>query len=491
MEYSLKKKTVKGVKWTSINTAFNALITPLFYVLLATLLSPSEFAYIAVITLFFRLSPIIAKFGIEEAYIQNENNTNLQNSSLFIFNFLMSLVIALSLYFISPFIEMYYSMVNLSLYIKILTIAVIGEGMAPIFKGMLKKNFLFKENTIVVMISMLLRVTVTIILIKFNFGVISYVIAISISTLFSLITFITISRINTEINFIFDFKLKSIIKFIKFGYPVTGRSFIGLINQRADEILIGAFFSSEVLGVYFFGKNLMAQVRTAITTSFSAVLLPLYTNFKSSVIKLGNAYTKITKITAMVGFPVLVGISLTADIFVPLIFGEKWNDSIIVIQILFVAVMLPIITGNNAVSLLYSLGKPFLVLKIEIISSIIYLVSLWFTLVFGGKIITVLVLFSLFLIINSLVQQYYVNKNIRSNLFIFFKNFQPICISLILMTIFVYMSKNYLFYDYSSIKKLILVILIGITTYSISELIFDRKDSKFLIQNIFKKYISK
>src|SRR5690625_1313235 len=93
MEYSLKKKTVKGVKWTSINTAFNALITPLFYVLLATLLSPSEFAYIAVITLFFRLSPIIAKFGIEEAYIQNENNTNLQNSSLFIFNFLMSLVI--------------------------------------------------------------------------------------------------------------------------------------------------------------------------------------------------------------------------------------------------------------------------------------------------------------------------------------------------------------------------------------------------------------
>src|SRR5690625_7575348 len=121
--------------------------------------------------------------------------------------------------------------------------------------------------------------------------------------------------------------------------------------------------------------------------------------------------------------------------------------------------MLPIITGNNAVSLLYSLGKPFLVLKIEIISSIIYLVSLWFTLVFGGKIITVLVLFSLFLIINSLVQQYYVNKNIRSNLFILFKNFQLICISLILMTIFVYISINYFFYVSSSIKYLLLFIL--------------------------------
>src|SRR5690625_5090291 len=119
----------------------------------------------------------------------------------------MSLVIALSLYFISPFIEMYYSMVNLSLYIKILTIAVIREGIPPIYKGMLKKNFLFKENTIVVMISMLLRVTVTIILIKFNFGVISYVIAISISPPFSLITFITIARLKTEINFIFDFKI--------------------------------------------------------------------------------------------------------------------------------------------------------------------------------------------------------------------------------------------------------------------------------------------
>src|SRR5690625_7472687 len=96
----------------------------------------------------------------------------------------MSLVIALSLYFISPFIEMYYSMVNLSLYIKILTIAVIGDGMAPIFKGMLKKNFLFKENIIVVIISMLLRDTVTILMINFNFDVNSYVITIRIFIVF-------------------------------------------------------------------------------------------------------------------------------------------------------------------------------------------------------------------------------------------------------------------------------------------------------------------
>lgn len=483
MGYSQKNRTVKGVKWTSINTAFNALITPIFYILLATLLSPSEFAYIAVITLFFRLAPIIAKFGIEEAYIQSDSNSTLQNSSLFMFNFLLSLIIAMSLYFISPFIENYYNMINLSLYIKVLTVAVLGEGMAPIFKGMLKKNFLFKENTIIVMISMLLRVIITIVLIHFNYGVISYAIGISISTVFSLIMFITIAKIN----FCFDFKLMSIIKFIKFGYPVTGRSFIGLINQRADEILIGAFFSSEVLGIYFFGKNLMAQVRTAITTSFSAVLLPLYTSFKYSVEKLENAYFKITKLTGMIGFPVLIGISLTADIFTPLIFGEQWNDSIVVIQILFVAAMLPIITGNNATSLLYSIGKPLLVLKVEIISSIFYLVGLWLALAYGGKILTILILFSLFLIINSLVLQHYVNKNLGSNLFIFFKNFRPVFISIIFMSIFVYVSKNYLFYDYLPIKKLVLVILIGIITYVLSELIFDKKDSKFLFQTIFKR----
>src|SRR5699024_535146 len=172
MSKSLKRKAITGVKWTSLYTAFNAIITPILYTLLAILLSPSEFAYIAVITLFFRLSPILAKFGVEPAYIRNDSISELHNSSLLIFNFVLSLCTCILLYFISPIIQLYYSMDHLSLYIKLLTFAVLFEGMASVFKGIMKRNFLFKQNTIALMISMSLRVSITIVFVYLGFGIV-------------------------------------------------------------------------------------------------------------------------------------------------------------------------------------------------------------------------------------------------------------------------------------------------------------------------------
>src|SRR5699024_12725183 len=124
------------------------------------------------------------------------------------------------------------------------------------------------------------------------------------------------------------------------------------------------------------------QIKTAVVKSFSMVLLPLYSQLKNSEASLKSTFLEIVKYSFLIGFPMLVGVSITANLFVPLIFGEKWTDSILIIQVLSIVIIFPTITGNNATYLLYYLIRILLVFLIYIISYNIYLLSLFCCLYF-------------------------------------------------------------------------------------------------------------
>ncbi|WP_449355160.1 oligosaccharide flippase family protein [Virgibacillus natechei] len=485
MKDTLKNKSITGVKWLSINTAFNSILNPIFYILLAVLLTPSEFAYLAVITLIYRVAPILAKFGLEEAYIQERKVNRYQASSLVFLTLILSSLIAVLLFILSPLIESIYNLENLSLFINLLTIAIMAEGVESVFKSSFRKFFFFKEWSIFSMMKMSIKIISTIIFILLGYGVIAIVLGIVISSVFSLILFTITSftRVGLKINFYFN--IKQISSFINFGYPVTGKRFFDIISQRFDEIIIGAFLSTEILGVYFFGKNLIMQLKTAITQSFSMILLPLYSELKGSLQTLKKAYFTITGYTAIVALPVLAGISLTADLFVPVFFGDKWMESVIVIQILSIAMIFPIVTANNAASLLYSLKSPLLVLKIETITAVIYLSLLGFFVMHGGT-KGALVLFSIFLFFKSITLQYFVNKKLGSNLRLYIYNLRPIFASLITMILMILLVRNYIIADWNDTVKLISIILLGSTTYVIGELLFDRNSTVKLFKMLFK-----
>ncbi|MEJ8777876.1 oligosaccharide flippase family protein [Pseudogracilibacillus sp. ICA-222130] len=472
---SVKNKSIEGIKWTTLNTVFNAFITPIFYILLAVFLSPTEFAYIAVITLFFRIIPIIPKFGIEEAYIKLDKISKLQNTSLLMFNIFLTSVFIVILYFSSSSIETFYGLENLSKTLKILMFGIFFESLEVLFVGALKRNFLFKEITLITMSGMLVRTLTTIVLITMSYSIYSYAIGIGISTLLKLILYVFITHKCKVIGFIPRFNYNALRKLLKFGFPVTLKSLLTVGNQRVDEVIIGAFLNAEQFGIYYFGKNLMTQVYTAITQTFSSVLLPLYSKLAESIIRLKDTYYKIIKFTSLLGFPILIGIVLTADLFVPIIFGSEWEESVIVIQILFIAVSLPIITGNNAVALLYSMNKPTMVLKIETITSLIYLLVLIGGLQIKQSVLVVVIIHACFLVLNALIFQYYVNKQIHSNFLALFVNMKSVISGIILMIISIYFIKNFLIYSFGDINKLIIIILIGAIIYVSTIIVIDKK----------------
>jgi len=475
MQDSLKKKTIKSVKWSGVNTLFNAIVTPLFYAVLALLLSPNEYAYISVITLFYRILPLIGKFGLEEAYIQyNQSDKNVA-SSVFLLNFLIGLLLIITLFIFSPLIEKFYGLLSLKEYLRILSIGIFFESIVSIFKASLKKYFFFKEWAIVLMSTMSLRIGVTVLFVYLGLGAKSFVYGIIFSTLYFFILFVFISFKKVNVKVKFFFKILTVKNMMNFGYPITGKRFLENFSQRADEVIIGVFLSSEILGIYFFGKNLIMQIKTAVVKSFSMVLLPLYSQLKNSEASLKSTFLEIVKYSFLIGFPMLVGVSITANLFVPLIFGEKWTDSILIIQVLSIVIIFPTITGNNATSLLYSLNRPLLVFLIELITSTIYLIILFVITYLYPDIKVVLIVFCLFLVLDSIVLQNFVNQTIGLTWKLLIKKIKHSTYSIVMMVIVIEITKFFIGKRFSDLTELILVIITGIIIYFICEMKLNRK----------------
>src|SRR5699024_2889315 len=150
------------------------------------------------------------------------------------------------------------------------------------------------EWAIVLMSTMSLRIGVTVLFVYLGLGAKSFVYGIIFSTLYSFILFVlSFKKVNVKVKFFF--KILTVKNMMNCGYPITGKRFLENFSERADEVIIGVFLSSEILGIYFFGKNLIMQIKTAVVKSFSMVLLPLYSQLKNSEASLKSTFLEIVK----------------------------------------------------------------------------------------------------------------------------------------------------------------------------------------------------
>lgn len=484
MGVNLKKRAVHGVKWTSIYTFINVLSAPIYQVILASMLLPQDFAYIAVISLIIGLSELMSNMGIGEAVIQREKVTLKQLSTLFYLNLLISLLISVLFYTASPFIQNFYGYDNLELIVKLLGITIFINGLSSIFRVYLQRNLLFREFSIVQITKTLSDILITTILIFFGLGIMGYVFGTILSTLLSAFSLIFFTFRKTDLKILNHFNIKDAIPFINFGISISIKKILTFVSQRIDEIIIGANLSSENLGIYYFGKRLVLQIQTVITNSFAQVLLPVFSKIKNNIVSLKNAYTRVSYTVAMVAFPILVGITLTIHLIVPIAFGKQWTDSVIIIQILSLVMILQVLTANIATSALYSINKPGLVLIIDIVTNIIYITSL---ILFSKKgILFILFLFSAYIVLKTIILQYFVSKYLRHKLINYYFQFNKIALSTFTMVLFV-LGSQYLFKENSDILQLFISIITGIIVYLLMQWILDRKNTIMFIESFVKK----
>lgn len=415
---SLEKQALSSVKWTTLQTAVVGITGPILLIIKARFLTPAEFGYIAILLIVIDFFRLMEGFGISQAIIQKDKVSVKEASTLFYFNILLSLSLAALLYIAAPLFASFFSLPVLEEYLPLVCVIVMVTGPVLLFQAYLEKNLYFKYLSLINISRNLVVLVSTTILLVSGMGVPGVIYAQIIGTAFAAV-FILVATIRYKtVSVSLYFNPVTLGPFLRFGIFVSAKQLLTFTTHRLDELLIGYLLSSEILGVYYFGKNLLERIRSLMTMSFGKVLFPVFSKVKHQPQKLSFVYRRISRYIAFGAFPVFSGIAATAHLFVPVIFGEQWIASVIVFQVFSIVVIFWVLTANVSTSLLYSVGKPAAVFYIDIATTVIYFTSLFFFAGYG--LLAVLIAYSFYVAYKTMTLQYYANRQLVNDFLSYF-----------------------------------------------------------------------
>lgn len=128
-------------------------------------------------------------------------------------------------------------------------------------------------------------------------------------------------------------------------YQVGGQ-FVNYFNRDMDVLLIGKLFGPDILGGYSLARDLVRKPSAIILPIVNKVGAPLLAKVKEEKADIKKYFLRLTSILSVVTIYLFLGIVVLAPFIVEIVYGAKYSDIVILVQILSINMVLRIITGN-------------------------------------------------------------------------------------------------------------------------------------------------
>lgn len=392
MDNDTKNKVITSIFWKLLERFGAQMVSLIVSIILARLIAPEEYGLIALITIFITISNVFIESGLGTALIQKKDADDLDFSSVFYFNILISVVLYIVLYLFAPMIAKFYNNIQLVPIIRVFGISLIVAGIKGIQNAYVSKKMIFKKFFVSTIIGTILSAIIGISMAYRGFGVWALVAQQLSNTIID--TCILWGTVKWRP--IFKFSISRLKTLFGFGWKMLISSLIDTLYNQMYGLVIGKVYSPESLAYYNKGNQFPELITTNINGAISAVMLPALSREQDDKVKLKRIMKKTIKISTFILFPAMFGMVAIAQPLVTIVLTDRWIPCVPIFQMLCFSYLLwPIHTINlQAIS---ALGRSDIYLKLEILKKVVGIIILIITIPFGinimvlGKIVMSLI----------------------------------------------------------------------------------------------------
>lgn len=366
MPESLKKQTINGIIWSSIERFSVQGIQFLIMIIMARLLSPSDYGLVGMLTVFIAIAQSLIDSGFSQALIRKQDRTETDNSTVFYFNIGVGICIYLLFYLIAPYVSWFYDVPELTTIMRVVSLGVIFNSFSVVQRALLTIKIDFKTQAKASLIAAILSGVTGITMAYKGFGV------------WAIVTQQLVNLgLNTSLLWVFAgwrpkgrFSKKSFHELFNFGSKLLISGILDTLYRNIYLITIGKLFTASKLGYYTRAQQFSDFPSSNLTGVLQRVTYPILCKIQNDKDKLAQAYRKFLRVSAFLIFPLMVGLSAVAEPFILLLLKEQWHFAAIILQIIcFAAMWYPIHAIN--LNLLQVEGRSDLFLQLEIIKKIL------------------------------------------------------------------------------------------------------------------------
>lgn len=366
MQGSLKGKTIHGVIWSLIDNVSSSGVIFFVGIILARLLTPEEYGVMAMVSIFIAISNSIIDSGLSSALIRKVKVKPIEYNTVFYFNLLISLLLYICLFFISPFIALFFREPILCEVMRVIGLILIINALSIIPYTIFVREINFKTQTIISLIA------------SVGSGVIGVWMAFSGQGVWSLVgQQLGRQCLNTLFLWFFchwkptvSFSMTAFKEMFGFGSKLLLSGLLDTIYKDIYYIVIGRCFSSSILGQYTRAKQFSMVFSTNLTTVVQRVSFPVLSSIQDDSIRLREAYRKVIKSTMLVSFACMLGLAAIAKPLLILLISDKWLPAVYFLQIVCFSNMLYPLHAIN-LNILKVKGRSDVFLKLEVIKKVL------------------------------------------------------------------------------------------------------------------------
>ncbi|MDJ0645031.1 MAG: lipopolysaccharide biosynthesis protein [Flavobacteriaceae bacterium] len=375
---SLKQKSINGVIWTLIEKFGIQFIKLILGVILARLLTPSDYGLIGMITVFFAIARIFIDSGFGMAYIQKKDANDEDASTIFYFNLAVSTFFYGVMWFSAPWISDFYEQDQLVSLIRTMSIVLIFNSFGLIQLTKLKKDVNFKKRTLLILISAILATSSGIAAALLDYGVWSLVI--------QEIVRAVVKNVGLWIFYkwrpLMHFNINSLKSLFSFSVWALLSSILTAVFNNIYLVVIGKFFSAAQLGFYTKANQFQKMISHTPSNAIGSVAFPVFSKLQDNNNSLKESARKFNTHSIFFIAPIAAIFFIIAKPFFLVLLTEKWLPMVPYFQLLLLAgVFYPVHMIN--VQLLIAIGKIKLNFNLSIVKNILRIVNIVFMYRYG------------------------------------------------------------------------------------------------------------
>ncbi len=371
MDRSLKSRTLRGLFWSFLELAAQQGIQFAVTVILARLLFPEEFGLIAMLAIFMAIGQTLINSGFGQALIQKEDVTHIDECSIFYFNIIVGCLGAGLLWLAAPWIAAFYEQPLLIKLTRAMSPILVINAFGLVQTALLSKKLDFKTQSKVSLIATLAAGTIGIAMAYRGYGVWSLV-AYALST----------SLFRSLLLWLFHhwrpawaFSFASLRTMFGFSSKLLCSCLLEAVFQNVYLLVIGRLFSATALGFYYQANRTQQLPVSGISRVVGRVVFPVFSSIRDDKARLKRGVCKALTVLMMFNIPMMVGLAVVAKPLILLVFKEQWLPCLPYFQLLcVVGVLYPLHAIN--VNVLIAIGRPDLLLRVEVLKKVLVLVAI-------------------------------------------------------------------------------------------------------------------
>lgn len=323
-------KALTGVRWGVFAKSINQTLSWMATIWIIRILSPEDFAIIALSDLVLGIFLVLGQLGIEGALIRAKSVSKAQLNQCFTLLLLINVCFFAIVQFSSSAIGDYFGNNKLSDLLKITSCLFLMVPFSTLNTALICREMLFKKFQIFQIGISFVQITINITLAILGYGFWAIAIGMVVSQFLRVIILSNLVKNRPRLDFSFT-QTRALLKDSSVNFFHGG---LWELSFRLDSFFIHSIIGQNALGIYRVVMSLAEKPVAMVGQIVQQVGLSSFSKVSEDKTMVGSYVVKSTAIMAAVMFPIFMGLSAIAPTIVPLLLGDKWLEATIPLQIL-------------------------------------------------------------------------------------------------------------------------------------------------------------